>query len=165
MDGGAESGLVCSECGADLLPADEFCGRCGCILADVPVCHAHPSRRAIGRCVVCGSVFCSLCGAAKFGFFLCDEHWRYETVEGMARVFGALDNVQVHFVRSCLEQSGLHPFVYSRHANPGPGMLGTVPMLAVRTYGRYAIAEIKVLVPFSEVLQAEAVLNELSLTS
>jgi len=80
----------------------------------------------------------------------------------MARVFGHFDNLQAQPATNCLSQTGLHPFLYSRHVNPLPDR----PMTAIpRLYGRHTIAEMKVLVPFAEVLEAEKVLSEVGLTS
>jgi len=94
--------------------------------------------------------------------FLCNRHCGYEFHEGMARVFGHTDNVQVQYAAQCLEQAGFHPFVFSRRFNPGADSARLIPL---RVYGQNTIAELKVLVPFSEVLEAERTLRGLSLFS
>ena len=77
----------------------------------------------------------------------------------MARVYGCIDNVQAQFITSCLEQAGHHPFLYSRRSNPGAGMLDVIKLAAIRNFGNHSIAEMKVLVPFGEVLGAEETLR------
>ena len=86
------------------------------------------------------------------GVFVCDPHWQYEIQEGMARVFGCLDNVQAQYVTSLLEQAGYHPFLYSRIFNPNADMVAVTKV--PRNFGNHPIAEMKVLVPFAEVLAA-----------
>jgi len=112
-------------------------------------------------CVICSTPFCKNCGGETDKIFLCDPHFaEYETHEGMARVFGCTDNVQAQFVTSCLEQAGYHPFLYSRMFNPGADL---VTLTAPRNFGRHPIVELKVLLPFSEVLRAKKTLGELHL--
>jgi hypothetical protein len=74
----------------------------------------------------------------------------------MARVFGSTDNVQAQFVVTTLEQAGYHPFLYSRMFNPGADLVALSRM--VRNYGNHPIVEMKVLVPFSELVRAEKTL-------
>ncbi len=85
-------------------------------------------------------------------------------MEGMARVYGHIDNVHVQYVASCLEQAGFHPTLYARAFNPGPGMYGTTRLLAMRNYGRTPLSEIKVFVPYAEVTKAEETIRSLNLT-
>jgi hypothetical protein len=125
-------------------------------------CFHHSSRAAAGFCVICGKPFCDTCGAEVMNVFLCNRHCNYEFHEGMARVFGHTDNVQVQYAAKCLQQAGFHPFVFSRRFNPGADIARSIPL---RVYGQHTIAELKVLVPFSEVLRAEKTLRSLSLFS
>jgi hypothetical protein len=112
-------------------------------------------------CVICRKRCCSKCGGDVNKIFLCDKHSEYELHEGMARVYGTIDNVQAQFVTKCLEQAGCHPFLYSRKFNPGAGMIDSWVRLGIRNYGKYPIAEMKVLVPFAEVLKAEKLVKRL----
>lgn len=77
----------------------------------------------------------------------------------MARVFGCFDNVHAQYVTTTLEQAGYHPFLYSRMFNPGADLVSISGM--VRNYGNHPIVELKVLVPFPEVLRATESLKEL----
>ncbi len=127
------------------------------------VCFNHGSEPAEGVCVICSKPFCRKCGSLTAGIFFCDAHSSYEIEEGMARVFGSIDNVQAQYVTRCLEQAGYHPFLYSRYFNPGAGIVGTMTKAGIRNYGDHPIIEMKVLVPFSEVLRAEKTLRELGI--
>ena len=157
-----DSEFKCERCGSDVKDEDQFCPSCGAIFKEGLVCFRHNSTPAEGVCVICSKPYCHHCGALVNKIFLCDPHSEYECYEGMARVFGHFDNLQAQPATNCLSQTGLHPFLYSRHVNPLPDR----PMTAIpRLYGRHTIAEMKVLVPFAEVLEAEKVLSEVGLTS
>ena len=92
---------------------------------------------------------------------MCDVHWKYEFQEGMVRVLGSMDNVQAQYVTTVLEQAGYHPFLYSRMFNPGADVVSINRM--VRNFGNHPIVELKVPVPFSEVLRAGKTLRKLKL--
>jgi hypothetical protein len=153
--------LICMRCESPAEETDTYCRNCGGVFADNLPCSIHGSRAASGVCVICALACCDECGGDRNGTFLCDKHWEYEVQEGYARVFGSIDNVQAQHVTSCLKQAGFHPFFYSRGFNPGPGMVGPVVLGAIRNYGNHPIAEMKVLVPYAEVLEADRVLREL----
>ena len=137
------------------------CRNCGALFTDRMRCRKHPPRAAEGVCVICRKRCCAKCGADVKGIFLCNLHWEYELHEGMARIFGTIDNVQSQFVAACLTQAGFHPFLYSRKFNPGSGMINSWVRLGIRNYGKHPIAEIKILVPFAEVRRAEKALRRL----
>jgi hypothetical protein len=159
---GPETALTCGECSNAVKESDTFCENCGAIFKEGFVCLHHHSKAAEGVCVICRKPFCSKCGADMMNVFFCSHHSNYEFREGMARVFGHTDNVQVQHVAQCLRQAGFHPFVFSRRFNPGADIARWIP---IRVYGRNTIAELKVLVPFSEVLDAEKTMKTLSLFS
>ncbi|MEJ2103889.1 MAG: hypothetical protein P8X47_04845 [Ignavibacteriaceae bacterium] len=82
----------------------------------------------------------------------------------MARVYGSSDFAQVNYIKSCLEQESLHPFIYSRKASPMH--LGGTDYSLFRASGDFnghIINEIKLMVPCSEVLDAEKIISELEL--
>jgi hypothetical protein len=151
----------CDKCEASVSANDLYCKNCGAIFTDSLFCFCHNSVPAKGVCVICSKPFCKNCGSDSNRVYLCDQHWRYEIHEGMARVFGCIDNVQAQYVTDCLKQAGCHPFFYSRYNNPGPGMVSTWVLVGVRNYGNHPIVEMKVLVPFAEVLKAEETLKQL----
>jgi hypothetical protein len=153
-------GLTCSDCGCKVSEKDAFCPQCGGIFIQPIYCSHHASVEAEGVCVICRSAFCKECGGTINKLSLCQVHFRYETAEGMARVFGSEDNVQTQFVKSCLEQAGLHPFFFSRRYNPGPDMS---QQFSWQLFPDYNVVELKLLVPFHEVLKAEKVLEELGM--
>jgi hypothetical protein len=156
-----DSDLTCERCGQSVAQDAVFCRSCGALFSDQPRCSVHHSVEAAGVCVICSKPFCKDCGGDVKKIFLCDSHFaEYEIYEGMARVFGCTDNVQAQFVTTCLEQAGFHPFLYSRMFNPGADL---VALTGPRNFGRYPIVELKVLLPFSEVLNAKKTLSELDL--
>ncbi len=161
--GSQQTDFVCTKCQSDASATDTFCRNCGALFSDAIFCVNHGTMTAAGVCVICSQACCKKCGGNKNGVFLCDLHWEYEIHEGLARVFGSIDNVQAQYVTSCLEQAGYHPFLYSRRFNPGAGMIDTWVRVGIRNYGKHPIVEMKVLVPFSEVLRAEKSLTELGL--
>ncbi len=154
---------ICTRCKAALRPDETFCKNCGSLFSDAVVCFNHNSVFAAGVCVICLRAFCKKCGGDSKGPFLCNVHWEYEVQEGMARVFGSMDNVQTQYVTSCLEQAGFHPFLYSRGFNPGAGIVSSWYRVTIRNYGKYPNVELKVLVPFSEVIEAERILKQLNI--
>ena len=98
------------------------------------------------------------------GIFLCNEHHGYEIVEGMARVLGGSDSAQIELAKSCLEQDGLHPFIFSRKASPIS--LGGPDYSLFRASGEFdghIINEYKLMVPCQEVTKAERALKKLKL--
>ena len=156
-----QSELTCDRCGQSVTQEDVFCRSCGALFSDQLRCSVHHSVEAAGVCVICSKPFCEKCGGDTNKIFLCDPHFaEYEIHEGMARVFGCTDNVQAQFVTTCLEQAGFHPFLYSRMFNPGADL---VAIIGPRNFGRHPIVELKVLLPFSEVLKAKKTLGELDL--
>jgi hypothetical protein len=157
-----EDKLKCSECNTVVKDEDTFCTNCGAVFKDGVACSVHNSSEADGFCVMCLKPFCKECGMLVNKIFFCDTHSQYEMYEGMARVFGCTDNLQAQHITSCLEQAGLHPFLYSRRFNPNADIS---PIINYRLYGNHPIVETKVLVPFREVLNAEEVLKELDSVS
>ena len=80
----------------------------------------------------------------------------------MARIYGVSDEVAVQYVRRCLEQEGLRPFLYSRKASPISG--GGPDYTFFRASGEYdghIINEVKIMVPCHEVFRAERMLKTL----
>ena len=150
---------ACTHCGTTVTEANKFCPNCGSIFTDGFVCVNHGSIEAEGVCVICSKPFCKNCGKESVGVFLCDPHWQYEIHEGMARVFGCFDNLHAQHVTSCLEQAGYHPYLYSRIFNPNADLVSISGI--VRNFGNHPINELKVLVPFSELLKAEETLKQL----
>ena len=158
MEQHRNSELECGRCKEPIAAADRFCRNCGSIFADGFVCTNHGNVEAEGVCVIFAKPFCKKCGGSKLGVFLCDEHYEYEIQEGRARVFGCLDNVKAQYVSKCLKQAGYHPFLLSRNFNPGPDI---VTLTNVRNFGNHPIEELKVFLPYAEILKAEKTLEEL----
>jgi hypothetical protein len=158
-----QSEYSCTNCNSTVTQQDTFCPHCGSLFDENRVCANHPSIKAAGVCVICGMPCCKKCGSESNRVFLCDAHWHYEIQEGMARVYGSIDNVQAQYVTQCLEQASLHPFQYSRMFNPGAGAIDNWVRAGIRNFGNHPIVEQKVLVPFSEVIKAENTLRELDI--
>ena len=152
----------CPRCKAEVQADDDFCPRCGGLFTENLVCEAHADRSAAGVCIICVRPCCEKCGSKSAGRFLCATHSMYEIYEGMVRVFGSSDAVQVDYAKSCLESDGLHPFVFSRKASPlsigGPDY---TLFNASGEYDGHIINEFKLMVPCQEVPRAEEKLREL----
>lgn len=132
------------------------------MLIDDLTCFNHPDDNARGVCVICQQAYCKKCGLRVNGVFLCDQHSDYEIYEGMARVFGSSDEQQVNYFKSILEENNLHPFIYTR--NTSPLSVGGVDYSLFNASGNpkgKLVNEIKLMVPCSEFLQAEKIINEL----
>ncbi len=153
---------LCPHCDAEVQADDDFCPLCGELFAEDLPCDQHSTRSAVGVCVVCAKPFCSDCGGRVQNRFLCHQHDALEIYEGMARVFGSSDAVQVEFAKSSLETADLHPLVFSRKNNPisigGPDY---TLFRAAGEYDGHIINEFKLMVPCQEVVSAEKKLREL----
>jgi hypothetical protein len=100
------------------------------------------------------------------GIFLCNEHSDYEIYEGMARIFGSSDEQQVNLYKSALEENNLHPFIFQRKASPLSLGSGDYTLFrASGDAGGHIINEIKLMVPCSEVLVAEKIIDEIDQSS
>jgi len=153
--------IRCPACSARTERESDFCPRCGSLLIGGVTCEHHASIEAVGACVICATPFCSQCGTPSGIPLLCALHSSYEIYEGMARIYGTYDPVHVEFLRSCLEQEGFHPFVYSRKASSihigGPEYTG---FLSSGDSPRVIVNEFKLLVPCAEAVAAGALLKE-----
>jgi hypothetical protein len=154
--------FACPHCTRDVQPDDDFCPACGEVFGEQLVCDFHPGVPAAGVCVVCARPFCGECGSRVDDRFLCDEHSMLEIYEGMVRVFGNSDAVQVQFAKAALEEAGFHPYIYSRKASPLS--LGGPDYTLFRASGEYdghLINEFKLMVPCQEMIPAREKLREL----
>jgi hypothetical protein len=156
---------ICSNCNCEIKIDDDFCPSCGILFVENIKCCEHGEKNAEGVCVICCDPYCGECGLfVNDRIFLCNEHSDYEIVEGMVRVFGSSDSVQVEFAKANLQDEGLHPFIYSRKTSPMH--LGGVDYSLFRASGEYngqIINEIKLMVPFQELIRAEEILQELKI--
>jgi hypothetical protein len=154
--------LTCGEC-SNLVQEDaEYCPNCGAMFKQEFRCTHHPSKPADGICVICKKPFCGECGVDVMNIYFCNQHGNYEVHEGMAQVFVHTDNVQVQHAARCLQKAGYHPFLFSRLFSPGSDIDHGIPF---RKHSRNSNTDLKVLVPFCEVLEAEKALGNLSLFS
>ncbi|MDZ7262855.1 MAG: hypothetical protein ONB05_12220 [candidate division KSB1 bacterium] len=156
--------FTCIVCDHQVQEGDEFCPNCGTLFEDNVFCENHPKQEAQGVCIICCLPFCQQCGERVNDLFLCATHSNYEIYQGMARVFGNSDVTLTEYARQCLEQAGLHPFLYSRKASPisvgGPDYR---LFQASGEFDGHIINEIKVMVPCPEVPEAEKLLRDLEI--
>ena len=155
---------LCVNCNFEADADSDYCPRCGTLFIKNIKCENHSKDKAEGVCVICGNPFCDKCIYPVNNIFLCTEHDGYEIYEGMARVFGTSDEIQIHYVESCLKENSFHPFVYSRKSSPMH--LGGTDYSLFRASGDFdghIINEIKLMVPCSEVLEAEKLLSEINI--
>ncbi len=156
--------LVCEHCQNPANESDEFCPNCGSVFAEGIVCNKHPGREAQGVCIICSIALCKACGGRVNDLFLCAQHSQYEIYEGMARVAGGSDFALTQHACNCLQQAGLHPFLYYRKETAFAG--GGPEWSLFRASGEHdghLINEFKVMVPCQEVIAAERKLEELKL--
>ncbi len=151
----------CSICKNQVDSDDEFCTECGTIFDDGINCSVHADIEAEGVCIICCLPFCNQCGANINKHFLCHTHSNYEIYQGMARVYGDLDDTNAQYVKSCLEQAGLHPFIYCKVQHKGGSRLVYSLYEANGDSAGHIVNEIKVMVPCQEIVTAEDTLREL----
>jgi len=154
----------CTQCSNGISMSDEFCPHCGHLLLKETRCRTHPDAPAAGVCIICAEPFCRSCSERVGKLFLCNDHCRYEIYQGMARVYGSSDAVQVDYAKSCLVEAGFHPFVYSRKASPMS--LGGPDYMLFNASGEYdghIVNEFKLMVPCQEVPAAEDTLRHLEI--
>ena len=154
----------CSHCDYETQDDNDFCPDCGTLFIENIKCSVHKDNNAEGVCVIYCEPFCSECGIFINEIFLCNEHSEYEIYEGMARVYGSSDSTQIEYAKSCLEQNDLHPFIYSRKRTT-LHLGGTDYSLfcASGEFDCHLINEIKLMIPFQELIRAEEILNELNI--
>jgi hypothetical protein len=158
-----EENYECSRCLSEIKAEDDFCPECGTLFIEDVKCVVHTNVEASGACVICCNAFCSECGFfVDDRIFLCNKHSQYEIYEGMARVYGCSDSAHIEHLKSCLEQSELHPIVFSKKASP-IHLGGSDYSLfgASGDVNGHLINELKLMVPLQEVIEAEKILRHL----
>ncbi len=158
------SNLICIRCDFQVDKNSDFCPRCGKLFIENVKCENHSHIDATGVCVICRVPFCSNDGDQVNNVFLCVDHNGYEIYQGMARVFGTSDEVQIQYVKNYLEENNFHPFVYSRKSSPMH--LGGTDYSLFRASGDFngrIINEIKLMLPCGEILEAKEKLENLNL--
>ena len=157
---------LCRHCGRKILKRYEFCPYCGILFRETVACSEHPSRPAVGACVICCHPLCAQSLRMVQGHYLCDLHRGLEIYEDMVRVFGNSDAAQVDFAKSSLESAGLHPMTFSRKASPLS--MGGPEYTLFRASGEYdghIINEFKLMVPCGEYQDAKKILEKLHLST
>ena len=154
---------ICNHCKNDVKIGDEYCTHCGSILVENVQCKQHLKVEAEGICIICGLSCCKKCGAFINNLFLCNTHSEYEIYEGMARIYGSLNDTPAQHANTCLEQAGFHPFVFCRvQPQGGPQFVYTL-FRSAGDSGGHIINEIKVMVPCEEVINAEKFLRKIKI--
>jgi len=152
----------CPNCASEVKEDDEFCPNFGSLFIENVKCTNHPDVSADGVCIICALPYCSECGSENNKHFLCADHFNYEIYEGMARVFGGSpDEAHTQYIKTCLEEAGLHPFMFSRAIQNGGSWIIYTIYEAPGDSAGHMVNELKVMVPCQEVIEAEKVLQEL----
>ncbi|MBA4406262.1 hypothetical protein C0389_03210 [bacterium] len=152
---GEEEKPICPLCESEIKRDDDFCPNCGTLFAEFVKCTEHSDKDAEGVCVICGSPYCEECGLfVDDRTFLCTEHSEYETIEGMACILSADDSMKIELIKSNLEAEGLHPFIFPRKASSIHSDI---------VYTGKSNNDWPLMVPFQEVIRAEAILHDLEL--
>ncbi len=162
-----ENELECSRCSGMVNADDDFCPECGSLFVEDAKCINHKEAGAAGACVICCQPYCKDCGFfVNDRIFLCNELSEYEIYEGMIRIYGSADFAQLEYLKTCLEQSNLHPLVFSRKASPlHLGGSDYTLFNASGEYDGHIINEIKLMIPLQEVIEAEKILRHLNILS
>lgn len=155
-----EAIFECSACRSEIHEGDEFCTECGALFKEGIKCSVHSEKEAEGICIICCYPFCNQCGGRNNNRFLCNSHYDYEIYQGMARVYGDLDDTNVQYVKSCLEQEGIHPFIFCK-VQPKGGSRLVYFLYGTDGDTNHIVNEIKIMVPCQEVVAAEEILKEL----
>ena len=151
-----ENELECSYCSNKVSQDSDFCPECGTLLIENVKCTNHENIDAEGVCIICCEPYCKECGFyVDNRMFLCNKHSEYKIYEGMARVIGATDVVQLDYIKSCLEQAGFHPVILSQNVD-------TLHTNLSRNTHYHADG---VMVPLQEVIEAERTLQQLGITT
>jgi len=164
MDESENNLLTCEACNNSVKEDDDFCPYCGSLFIDEIFCENHIDILADGVCIICYIPFCKKCGAKINNHFLCNQHSNYEIYEGMAKVYGTLDNTSAQYAKTCLEQDGLHPVLFCRHSPYGGSGFAYSLFEAAGDYLGNAVTEIKVMVPCQEALKAKEVLKYIDIS-
>lgn len=152
--------LVCTNCEAVIKESDEYCSNCGVVYAENIKCHLHKETEAEGICLICSQRYCKKCGLIISDVFLCNEHSEYEIIEGMARIYGSNNSMEINYYAEILENEALHPIVYSRHSISQS--FGTLISTAFGAESNeYSLNEFKLMLPLNEVINAEKILEPL----
>jgi len=155
---------VCNFCENEVSSSDNFCSNCGTLFFENKSCENHPNKVAKGVCLICFKQLCTDCGLFVNEVFLCEEHSNYEIYEGMAKIFGSSDALQINYINEILEAEGFHPYIYERKTSPLS--LGGVDYSLFRASGEYLghiINESKIMLPLTEVLKGEEIVKDLDL--
>ena len=157
----------CSRCLREIKDDDDFCPNCGTLFIEDEKCILHHDADAKGACVICCKPYCAKCGFfVDDRIFLCNEHSYYEIYESMVRIYGCSDAAHMDYLKSCLEQSEFHPLIFSKKASPWHlGGSDYSLFSAAGDYDGHIINEIKLMVPFQEVIDAEKLLRHLDAQS
>jgi hypothetical protein len=151
--------FVCLNCEFVVKNDDEYCSNCGTIFTENKKCTLHKIIEADGICLVCLKPYCKKCGLFVNHVYLCNEHNNYEIIEGMAKVYGSNNSMEISYYAEILEKEALHPFIYSRQSISEPFSLPTV-LFGAET-NDYIPYEVKLMLPLKEVLEAEKILEPL----
>lgn len=156
---------ICTNCENEVSDELDFCPFCGNLFLEEANCKNHPSQAATGACLICEEPYCDNCGGYVNEKFLCTTHENYEIYEGMAKVFGSNDYVHCNYIADILKQEKIDAIVYSRKVSPMH--LGGTDYSLFRASGDFnghIINEIKVMVPFADVIRAEEIIKEFETT-
>src|SRR3990170_7432502 len=91
--------FVCLNCEFVVNNNDEYCPNCGTIFIEDKKCYIHKEIEADGICLICLKPYCKKCGLQVNIVFLCNEHSRYEIIEGMGRIYGSSDYLESSFYK------------------------------------------------------------------
>jgi len=153
--------LVCENCEYQVQDDYDYCPQCGTLFISIK-CNNHNDLEGEGVCLICEKVCCSKCGVYVNENYLCDEHNNLEIYQQMVRVYGSSDAAEIGYLISMLVENKYHPIEFDRKTSPLS--MGGIDYSLFRASGDSngrLVNEIKILVPFSEFVDALELINKL----
>lgn len=155
----------CSFCENTVAHDDDFCPDCGTLFSNEIDCVLDPGVDATGVCVICCEPYCENCGSfVENKVFLCIEHAGYEIIENYAKVLGSNDETEIEYAKSILEAEELHPIIYTKEKYRHIAVPTEYLIQTSGTSSGDRVNQIKLMVPFQEVLKAAEILKGIDLS-
>jgi RNA polymerase subunit RPABC4/transcription elongation factor Spt4 len=99
---------TCSKCNEEVTADSDFCPHCGTLFITVKnvFCDEHPTKSALGVCIICQKLVCDKCGDKVHGRIFCVLHRKVKVEQDWAEVFRSTDISDAELVKSVLESAG-----------------------------------------------------------
>ena len=150
----------CEFCKNEIGADSDFCPYCGTLIIGEVFCINHNYTEAKGVCLICEEPYCAECGRMVSGKFFCRQHEDLEVYEGMAKVYSSEDYLQCTYVIGMLKGEGIEAVMFNRKST-FMYMRGYEFSALTNSKTQYLSSEVRVMVPFSQFLQAQELVKSL----